>query len=568
MGDADKTKKQLLDELGKLRQRVAELEGAGPEQAGPEDGRLAALYAIAQIVSRTFNLDELLQSCIDRVAAAVRADVAAIYLIDAGQRALALKAQTGMTEGAAGEASSLLLSDEELQGLQRWKGPDTDLSEVLGADIAGRLSAAMLPGKGHSLAAAPLLSRGQVRGAVLLSVPADAGIDTEFVEVVGNQISVGIESATLYEKAEELSLTDELTGLYNRRYFYIVLHQELNRAQRYGPASSLILMDIDGFKDYNSRFGHTAGDSALKALAWTIAEDLRKTDTAFRYGGDEFALILPATDAEGAALVSERIRSKWAQVSRVQYGTQESALGLSAGIVEFPRDADTADGLILLAETALVGSRGEGGSKSTQAFELGVLHTGFPENPTVDQVYALAATVDARDPYAYGHRERVAATAEIIGEAIGLSEEEMSSLRAAALLHDIGKVAIPDAIVTKPDELSESEWEVIRRHPVEGAALLEKVGELAGLAQAVRHHHESYDGSGYPDGLKGDDIPLASRIILIADAYDTMTTYRPYRNVVSIKEACNELRRGSGSQFDPEIVEAFVRAKEASAGLG
>ena len=573
MSDAAKSKKQLIEELGELRRRIGELESSetgGPrEQDEGDPARLRALHAVTQIVSRTLNLDDLLQSCLDKVVGALHTRVGAIYLVDAEQRALILKAHSGMTQEAADQASHVQLADDEFQGLPLWKNPNTRLSDALGDDIAGRLSAAIQAGKKQSLVAAPLVSRGQVRGALLLSASDDKAspAESEFVEAVSNLISLGVENAALDEKSEEMSLTDELTGLYNRRYFYIALHHELNRAQRYGPASSLVFLDIDGFRDYNSRFGHTAGDSALKALAETATEGLRKTDMTFRYGGDEFALILPATDADGAALVAERIRAQWAQVSRVQYGDQESALGLSAGIVEFPRDADTADGLVLLAETALLGSRREGGSKSTQAFDLGVVHTGFAETPTVDQVYALAATVDARDPYAYGHWERVAATADTIGEAIGMSDNERSNLRSAALLHDIGKLAIPDSIVTRPDEPTESEWATIRKHPVEGANTVEHVNELSALAPVIRYHHECYDGTGYPDGLKGDDIPLAARVIRIADAYDTMTTFRPYRSIVSIKEACSEIRRGSGSRFDPEIVEAFVRAKETSVGL-
>ncbi|UCG83963.1 MAG: HD domain-containing protein, partial [Dehalococcoidia bacterium] len=290
------------------------------------------------------------------------------------------------------------------------------------------------------------------------------------------------------------------------------------------------------------------------------------TDMSFRFGGDEFVIILPATTAEIAREIVDRIKLHWAQVSRAQYGTQESALGLSAGIVQFPRDADTADGLVLLAETTLRGARGEGGGKSMLASELEAVHSSLQDTTSVDQIYALAATVDARDPYASGHWERVTATADLIGRAIGLSADELNTLHAAALLHDIGKVNIPDQIITKAEKPTDSEWEIIKKHSVEGARIVGNIGELSKLAPIIRHHHESYDGTGYPDGLRGEDIPIGARIVHIADAYDTMTTFRPYRNTISYKEACNELRQCAGSQFDPELVEAFITATEKNLG--
>jgi diguanylate cyclase (GGDEF)-like protein len=385
---------------------------------------------------------------------------------------------------------------------------------------------------------------------------------------MGNVIAAGIDNIRLFDKTRELSLTDDLTGLYNRRYFFGVLYNEMHRAQRYGPSSSLVMLNLDHFKEYNEMFGHTAGDSALKALAQTLEEDLRKTDIAFRYGGDEFAIILPATKAEAAREVVDRIRLKWAEVSKAQYSSQDIVLGFSAGITQFPRDAETVDGLVLLAETAIHESRGVGGNKSTLASELGAVHTDVADTATIEQVYALAATVDARDPFAYGHWERIATISDMIGKAIKLSQDELDNLHAAALLHDIGKVGIPDSIITKPDKPTEHEWEIIRRHSAEGAGLIGNVKGLSELAPIIRHHHESYDGSGYPDGLKGEDIPLAARIISIADAYDTMTTLRPYRDVISHEEACEELRSCAGSQFDPELVEVFVQTMEAGTSSG
>lgn len=567
--DNDKTKKQLLEELAVLRQQIAELEERKGErkpakkQAQQQDTRIQVIYSIAQTVSNTLNLDELLKTSLSDIAGAMQADTGCILLLDESQQMLSLKAQQGMPAENLEQISTLMLNEEEINNLKRWKAPETHLSQIMSENTINKILTACGLEQPDSLITIPLSAQGQTRGSLILDIskkPKLSPDDLAFLQATGSQVSMGIENAALLEKTQELSLTDELTGLYNRRYFYIVLHNEMHRAQRYGPSSSLALLDIDGFRKYNEEYGHTAGDSALKALAQTLLDDLRKTDMAFRYGGDEFAIILQATEAEIAREVVNRTREKWAQVSKSQYTAQESVLGLSAGIVQFPRDADTADGLVLLAETTLQASRVGGGSRSTVASDLGVLHTEVSDTISVDQVYALAATVDARDPFAYGHWERVASVSDIIGKSVGMPEDELSNLHTAALLHDIGKVSIPDSIVTKPDKLTEQEWEVIRRHSAEGARIVSGISSLASIAPLIRHHHESYDGSGYPDGLKGDDIPLGARIINIADAYDTLTTLRPYQQPISHEEACKELKKCAGSQFDPKLVEAFVKA--------
>jgi putative nucleotidyltransferase with HDIG domain len=212
---------------------------------------------------------------------------------------------------------------------------------------------------------------------------------------------------------------------------------------------------------------------------------------------------------------------------------------------------------VFLSDTALYRSKREGGYKTTLVSDPEALASDALGRATLDQVYALAATVDAKDPYTYGHSKRVAAFSEMIGRAIGLSNDELTSLHAAGLLHDIGKVGVPDAVLTKPAKPTKDEWKLIRQHPTEGARIVSHVRELARLIPAIRHHHEWHDGTGYPDGLKGEAIPLGARIISIADAFDTMTTKRTYREVVSWGEALEELRRCSVTQFDPELVKAF-----------
>ena len=183
---------------------------------------------------------------------------------------------------------------------------------------------------------------------------------------------------------------------------------------------------------------------------------------------------------------------------------------------------------------------------------------------TRNQIFALAAVVDAKDPYTFTHSKGVAEIAETVGDAVGLSKKKLQDLRAAALLHDIGKVGVPDEILTKADKLSGEEMTIVKKHAAEGARIVGFVKELEALVPMIRHHHEWYDGSGYPDGLRGKDIPLGARILCIADAYDTMTTPRGYREVLSQKDALGELRWYSEKQFDPELVKAFCRACGAS----
>jgi HD-GYP domain-containing protein (c-di-GMP phosphodiesterase class II) len=238
----------------------------------------------------------------------------------------------------------------------------------------------------------------------------------------------------------------------------------------------------------------------------------------------------------------------------------ESPLAFSAGIAQFPKNAETADGLVFLADTALYHAKKKGGHRATLVSDLETLPLDIMSMATLDQVYALAATVDAKDPYTYGHSTRVANIAETIGKAIGLSGNELSELYAASMLHDIGKVGVPDSILTKPGALIKGEWGIVKKHSAEGAKVIGYVKGLRVSVSMVLHHHEWYDGRGYPDGLKGEEIPLGARIISVADSYDTMTTPRLYRDVISHEEACEELRRHSGTQFDPELVEAFCRA--------
>jgi diguanylate cyclase (GGDEF)-like protein/PAS domain S-box-containing protein len=514
---------------------------------------LATLNKVAEAVSHPVGLNKVLKTALDSVLETMGFTHSSIWLLDKKSKELKLASSRG-AKGLQIAVATISQSLETGESIAATYYPE-------GKPAKSNKTPPVNENEGKSVIGVPLKSKGEILG--VLGLVGDnqetSHDDMRLLETIGDQIAVAIENAQLVEKLNELSITDELTRLYNRRRFYEVLESEMNRTRRYGRCISLAMIDLDGFKKYNDRFGHASGDVILTDFANALKEGLRRTDNAFRYGGDEFIVILPSTNAERAKEVIERIRKKWLKRLAAQQPGKENVLGFSAGIAQFPENAETVDGLVFLTDTALYYAKRGGKQRVMLISDLGTSSLDVLSSPTLDQIYALAATVDTRDPFTYGHSKRVAAIAESLGRAIGLQGDELSELVAAAFLHDIGKVGVADVILTKPGKPEKEEWEAIEKHCAEGAKIIQHVKELAPLAPYILHHHEWYDGSGYPDRLKGKKIPLSARIISVADAYDTMTAQRPYREAISPQEAMKEMERCSGTQFDPKLIEAFRR---------
>ncbi len=334
-----------------------------------------------------------------------------------------------------------------------------------------------------------------------------------------------------------ISRTDPLTGCLNRRGFEQQLDAELADSTRTGQPLALVMLDLDDFKRVNDTLGHAAGD---ELLCWTVSrirEVVRATDSIGRLGGDEFAVLLrTAGQAEGvqkAAVVREALSER---------------ISAAVGVAAFPADGVDETELLRRADNAVYASKRERRPYQPDA------------RRDLSWAAVMAHAVDLR--MGGNHSARVALLASATADALGWDPSDVSLLRLAAMLHDVGNVSIPDGILGKPGTLTEAEREEIARHSEVGADLIARVEALDPIVGWVRHVHERYDGTGYPDGLRGDAIPEASRILLVADAFTSMTAGRAYRPAVSAHMALDELRRCAGGQFDPRCVDALERALE------
>jgi len=387
------------------------------------------------------------------------------------------------------------------------------------------------------------------------------------VALVGPLLAIALYQRSTHSalRAMRLALTDPLTGLGNHRHFHERLQRELLNAEEQARPLTLCLVDIDDFKRINDRFGHPSGDRVLSQIAMR----LRQGGEAFRLGGDEFALLLADHDEATALTAAESIVERISTVDFDHIGP----VTVSAGLATFPVQGHGRDELIRLADSALYWAKEHGKNRVrlyrpdiVELAELKRLAAGPDKAARYRAAASLAKAVDARDTYTGSHSERVTELAARVAVRLGLDAEQVELTRLAASLHDLGKLAIPEELLQNPGTLTDSQRLVLERHPQIGFRMLDSLG-VDLIAHLVLHHHERWDGAGYPDGLSGEQIPLGSRIIFVTDAYDAMTSDRTYRPRRSSRAALAELERCAGSQFDPGIVAAFREEIEESSPL-
>ncbi|GAC1406564.1 MAG: hypothetical protein NVSMB49_26250 [Ktedonobacteraceae bacterium] len=387
----------------------------------------------------------------------------------------------------------------------------------------------------------------------------------------------------LYREQTRAAVTDAVTGLPNHRAVMNRVDEELARCERAQASCAILFIDLDHFKHINDTWGHRAGDAILHEVAVRLRSTLRLEDFVGRYGGEEFAVVLGDADMVGASETAERLRlavSAQPSIWQTDDGSANITICITAsiGVATYGLHGKTREALIECADHAMYYAKQGGRDRvcvadvpeDEAATVLTVpIKTLTPSAAVSTTVQVLTAAASARDYGINDHSHRMVALAEATARALHQSEEEIHLVRLGALLHDIGKIGIPDAILHKPGPLTEEEWAVMRLHPEIGQKILAQAGGVfIALASIVVAHHERWDGQGYPAGLAQDAIPLAARILTVIDSYDAMTSRRVYRRSISPLAAREELQRCAGSQYDPEVVAAFLHVLDTHDIMG
>jgi diguanylate cyclase (GGDEF)-like protein len=389
--------------------------------------------------------------------------------------------------------------------------------------------------------------------------------DMDLLTYLGASTAVAFDNASLYAHAQSEALADSLTGLFNHRYFCKALTEQMEKIA--SGELSLLMIDLDLFKLFNDLYGHLEGDKALEMVASIMVRLVGQKGIVCRYGGEEFTILLPYHDSKKAFDMAEKIRLEIQRTFFNLTDVTQRFLTASIGVCTYPQAAPNAEELLKRADLAVYTAKNQGKNQTViytpRTASSGELCTVGSEakifKPAyTTTIYALTAAIDAKDHYTFGHSQRVAEYATVLASALDLDKSYIESIREAALLHDVGKIGIPENILTKAGKLTDEEYEIVKKHVEMSLAIIKHLPSLNYTVPAVLGHHERWDGRGYPRGIMGENIPLAARCLAIIDAFDAMTSNRPYRTALSVESALNEIKNNIGYQFDPKLANLFI----------
>ena len=387
--------------------------------------------------------------------------------------------------------------------------------------------------------------------------------ERDLVNSISIEAGAALQNAHLYQEARRRADLDGVTDLFNHRSMQEKLNAEINRARKQKNTLTIVMMDLNNFKFFNDTYGHPVGDSVLRKVADCLRDTCRADDVLGRYGGDEFIALLTDTDARGALEVCARIAARVEETAYIEVEGRRIPISLSFGASVYPHDGEVPLELLTLADANLYEAK-RGGSPlmiqrntAEETQELKQLKN-VGVGGSFGVLDALVTAIDNKDHYTRRHSEDVAHWATLMVQQLGHATDTQRAVRICGLLHDVGKIAVPDAVLRKPGRLNDDEFNIMQQHPVFGALIVKDVPNLEEVLGGIRHHHERYDGKGYPDKLKGEAIPFMGRLLAVPDCFSAMTTDRPYRKALSWVEAIEEIERGKDTQFDPVMADAFL----------
>ena len=550
----------------RLRASNADLE----ENVNERTRHLATLHGITSVLNTSLDRRTILRLTLERIITATGADAGGIWLREA---------RRDVYEGDAPHDEWILMhwqgdADPAMPSLLR----DLSIAEAAEGESIGPDAFHLSPATRHAmqtgiapqrqrLILVPVRWQGQLLGVMGLMREKGAFTyeDRALVESVALEAGAALQNARMYSEAAQRADRDSVTNLLNHRAVQDEMTTTLSRCKRSGGNFSIVMMDLNNFKFFNDTYGHPVGDQVLQSVARSLRESCRGSDILGRYGGDEFIVVLPDTDAAGTLDVCGRIKATLDAKHFEPIPGTRLPIGTAFGWAAFPDDGETIMELLQAADANLYNHKRGGASYLSQSQkaiqedrdELKKLKN-RAHGGSFGVLDALVTAIDNKDHYTRQHSEEVTYLSLLVAREIGYEPQQLEAVRISGLLHDVGKIAVPDSILRHPGKLGRDEWDIMQQHPVFGALIVKDVPHLDRVLDGIRFHHEKWNGSGYPEKRVGEDIPEMGRLLAMGDCYSALTTDRPYRKGWKPEAALEEIERCAGTHFDPHLCAVFL----------